>query len=131
MKRLSVQFRSVVAAAVLTAAPFAALAVSAQTANAEVGSNCPITFHWNGQGNVSNTLWVDNNPCSRPSRIKSWCNTWPGVNYSRLGNIVTLGASKATCDYTDNPVGVAFDYEVNGTWYEYNFNTTGSFTFYT
>jgi hypothetical protein len=122
--------RAAAAVALTAAAPLAAVVAAGSPAHADP-SHCPITYHWKGHGNLSSTLWVDSNPCSRPSRIKIYCQ---GMGYSRTvrGKTVTKGATKATCNpvAVEGPAGAAyFEYKVGGKWWSRKV-AKGKTTFY-
>ncbi|WP_019631027.1 hypothetical protein [Actinomadura atramentaria] len=124
--------RRLAAAATLTvAAPLTAVVGLGTPASAD-SQHCPITFHWNGHGNISSTLWTDANLCGRPTRIKITCRT-PVSGRTVRGNTVKKGASKATCNAAvlEGPSGTAyFEYQVSGKWWSVPVYK-GSTTFYT
>lgn len=122
--------RVAAAVALTVAAPLAAVVAAGSPASAEP-SHCPITYHWKGHGNISSTLWVDSNPCSRPSRIRISCQTMVYAHTVR-GKTVTKGASKAVCNVAtlESPAGPAFfEYKVGGKWWSRKVSK-GSTTFY-
>lgn len=119
------RFGAVALGAAMLAGLSIAGASSASATSIPGGNGCDISVSSKGPGYASFTLWFNENSCGFPVKTHIWCNTWPGHNYERFGNVVGTGASKASCDTSDDPISVEFSYFENGRWYD-QYDTSGT-----